>query len=402
MAATDASAGHAHLDESWLRDLVSDLAAIERESGSFGEREAAEWVLARLSDEGVSSGEVETELLHSTYWWPLGLAGAAGALGGRAALRGHRLRGAVMGAAGAFAAATDMPPGRRYLREILPKQEATNVVTTVGPEDAERTVVLVAHHDAAHSGLVFHPAIPELADRAGLIENANTSPPLMWPIIGGPAAVAVGSLLGSRKLTRAGALVSALFAAEMVDIGLRKVVPGANDNATGVAVLVAIARALAADPTERTRVMLVSTSEEANCAGMEAFGRRHFPELPVDSTFILSIDTVGSPHLCVLRGEGMRGMRDYPPRALGLVDGLADELGVYLFPNLRLRNATDGCIALAGGYECASLASCTDLKQPSNYHWPSDVPENVDYSSVADAVRLTEALVRRLDERWLD
>ena len=41
------------------------------------------------------------------------------------------------------------------------------------------------------------------------------------------------------------------------------------------------------------------------------------------------------------------------------------------------------------------------LKQPANYHWPTDVPENVDYGTLADAVRLTEAVVRRLDERWL-
>ena len=401
MATDSRTAEAAHLDEAWLRELVSGLASIERESGSPGERQAAEWTLARLVEEG-AEGQVETELLHSTYWWPLGLAGAAGALGGRAALRGHRLTGMALGAAGAFAAATDMPPGRRYLRELLPKREATNVVTSVGPADAERTVVLVAHHDAAHSGLVFHPAIPELADRAGLIEKANTSPPLMWPIIGGPAAVAAGSLLGSRLLTRAGALVSALFAAEMVDIGLGGAVPGANDNATGVAVLIAVARALRETPAERTRVLLVSTSEEANCAGMDAFGERHFPELAVESTFILSVDTVGSPHLCVLRGEGMRGLREYPERSLALVDGLADELDVFLYPNLRLRNATDGCVAVAGGYECASLASVTDLKQPANYHWPTDLPENVDYGSVADAVRLTEALVRRLDERWLD
>lgn len=400
MKAEPAATEAPHVDQRWLRELVEGLAAIERESGSPGERVAAEWTLARLTEQG-AEGEVETEPIHSTYWWPLGLAGAAGALGGMAALRGHRLTGVALGAAGAFAAATDMPPGTRHLREVLPKHEATNVVTAIGPEDAERTVVLVAHHDAAHAGLVFHPALPELADRAGLIEKANTSPPLMWPIIAGPASVAAGSLLGSRLLAKAGAVVSALFAAAMADIGLRKVVPGANDNATGVAVLVAVARALAERPAERTRVLLVSTSEEALCAGMEAFGQRHFPKLPAESTFFLSIDTVGSPHLCVLRGEGMRLMREYPKRSLELVDGLAEDLGIQLYPGLRLRNATDGSVALAGGYECCSLASCTDLKQPSNYHWPTDVPENVDFGSVADAVRLAEALVRRLDARWL-
>jgi hypothetical protein len=134
---------------------------------------------------------------------------------------------------------------------------------------------------------------------------------------------------------------------------------------------------------------------------MEAFGQRHFPSLPPESTFVLSVDTVGSPHLAVLRGEGMRAMREYPSRSLALLDGLAEELGITLFPNLRLRNATDGSIALGAGYQCASLCSVTDLKQPANYHWPNDTADRVDYGSVADAVRLTEAVIRRLDERWL-
>jgi putative aminopeptidase FrvX len=195
--------------------------------------------------------------------------------------------------------------------------------------------------------------------------------------------------------------LGAVSAALLADIGSRETVPGANDNATGVAVLLAIARALAEQPTERVRVMLVSTSEEALCEGMQAFARRHFASLPPETTFFLSIDTVGSPHLLVLRGEGMIRMREYPGRSLALLDELADELGISLFPNLRLRNATDGVFPLAAGYECASLCSCTDLKQPGNYHWPTDTPENVEYGTVADAVRLTDALVRRLDERWL-
>jgi hypothetical protein len=168
-----------------------------------------------------------------------------------------------------------------------------------------------------------------------------------------------------------------------------------------VAALLAVARSLAERPTESVRVMLVSSSEEALCEGMQAFGKRHLPELRRESTFFLILETLGSPHLLVLRGEGMIRMREYPVRSLALLDGLADELGIWLFPNLRLRNATDGIIPLAAGYECASLCSCTDLKQPANYHWPTDTPENVDYGTLADAIRLTEAVVRRLDGSWL-
>jgi putative aminopeptidase FrvX len=188
----------------------------------------------------------------------------------------------------------------------------------------------------------------------------------------------------------------------MTDIGSRPAVPGANDNGTGVVALIALARALAERPTEGVRVLFLSTSEEATCEGIHHFAGRHFPELPAERTFFLCVDTVGSPQLCVLRGEGMLGMREYPPEALSLLDGLAEELEIELFPNLRLRNATDGIYPLAAGYQCAALCSCTRLKQPANYHWPTDVPENVDLGTLADAVRLTEAVVRRLDRTWLD
>jgi Zn-dependent M28 family amino/carboxypeptidase len=277
------------------------------------------------------------------------------------------------------------------------------VVAELGPAGAERTVVLVAHHDAAHPGLLFHPAIPETLFGLfpSILERSDTSPGLMWPVVGGPATVAAGALTGSRPLMGLGTIVSAGSALVFADIGARDAVPGANDNATGVAALLAIARALAERPTESVRVILVSTSEEALCEGMQAFGERHFGDLPRERTFILSLDTLGSPHLLVLRGEGMFGVKEYPPESLALLDGLAQELGIWLFPNLRLRNATDGVFPLAAGYQCASLCSCTELKQPSNYHWPTDTPENVDYGTLADGIRLAEAVVRRLDERWL-
>src|SRR5262249_41238191 len=60
-----------------------------------------------------------------------------------------------------------------------------------------------------------------------------------------------------------------------------------------------------------------------------------------------------------------------------------------------------GSRMVAAGYETASLCGCNDLKQPGNYHWPNDVSEHVELGTIADAVRLTEAAARRLDERWL-
>jgi hypothetical protein len=403
--ATRAPTEAAHLDQAWHRELLDELCAFERPSASAGERQAAEWIVTRLAELGVEA-RVESEPAHGTYWWPLGIAAAAGLLAGGAALRGRRLLGTALAAAAGAAALDDLPPrGGRRLRSVLPQDERTQVLAELGPANAERTVVLSAHHDAAHCGLVFNPEIPEAVERRfpGLISEGPTTSP---PIIGGPAAaipaaIALGSATGSRRLTQAGMIAALAALAVLTDIGTREVSPGANDNGTGVVALLAIARALVERPPENLRVLLLSTSEEALCDGMQAFAERQFAELPRESTFFICLDTLGSPHLLVLRGEGMVRIREYPNGSLALLDGLADELGIPLFPDLRLMNATDGVIPLAHGYECVSIASCTRLKQPANYHWPTDTPENVDYGTLADAIRLTEATIRRLDERWL-
>jgi Peptidase family M28 len=388
-------------DRDWMRERIEQLERIHRPSASAGEREAAEWLVAEFAELGADA-RIEAEDAHGTYWWPLGIGAAAGTLGGLAALRGRRALGFALGASGAAAIADDFPPGQRRLRRLLPRRETCNVVAELGPADASRTVVLVAHHDAAHSGLVFHPALPKIGDRLGLIERTDTSPMLMAPVIGGPLLAALGALSGKKLLSRLGVLLGAGTVAAMAEIGSRDVVPGANDNATAVVLLLAIARRLREQPLESTRVILLSTgSEESFSEGMKAFGERHFGELPAESTFFLCVDTLGSPHLNVLRGEGFLRMREYPRPALDLIDGLAEELGIWLFPNLRLRNGTDGLEALAAGYPTVALCSCTDLKQPANYHWPSDVSENVDFGTLSDAFRLSEALIRRLDERWL-
>jgi hypothetical protein len=389
------------VDEARLQTLLEELEVIERPSASEGERRAAEWLIERFGELGAEA-RIEAEPAHGTYWWPLGIGAALGALGGLLSLRGQRLAGGALAAAAGAGIATDFPPGKRLIRRFLPRRTTYNVVCELGPAEAERTIVLIAHHDAAHSGLVFHPKLPHIADRLGLIERSDTSPPLMAPVVGGPVLAALGALTGRRSLAKLGAALGIGSAAAMAEIGARKVVPGANDNGTAVVALLALAERLLAEPTSELRVVLLSVgSEESFSEGIKAFGERHFDSLPRESTFFLCLETLGSPHLLALRGEGFLKMREYPPRALALIDGLAEELGIELFPNLRLRNGTDGLESLAAGYETAVLASCTELKQPANYHWWHDLAENVDFGTVADGVRLSEAAIRRLDAEWL-
>ncbi|MBS1890463.1 MAG: M28 family peptidase, partial [Actinobacteria bacterium] len=257
-------------DQAWLRERLEELERIYRPSASEGERRAAEWLVGQLRALGAEA-RIEAADAHGTYWWPLGIGTALGALGGFAALRGRRGLGAALGALGTAGIASDFPPHRRRLRAPLPKRTTYNVVCEIGDPDAEQTIVVSAHHDSAHSGVVFHPALPKIADRLGMIENVETSPALMAPVIGGPLLVALGALTGLKPLTRLGTLLGAGATAAMAEIGSRKVVPGANDNGTAVVSLLALAKRLAESPAPGIRVILLSAgAEESFSEGMKA------------------------------------------------------------------------------------------------------------------------------------
>jgi hypothetical protein len=388
-------------EATWLRDRLEELEQIERPSASDGERRAAEWLVAQLAEQGAEA-RIEAEPAHGTYWWPLGLGALLGAFAALLSLRGRRLLGGLLGLLGAAGMADDFPPRERRLRRLLPRRTTYNVVCELGDPTAERTIVFIAHHDAPHSGIVFHPKPAQIADRLGLIERNDTSPPLMWPVVGGPLLSALGALTGKRPLAKLGLLFSAGSMAAMANIGASQTVPGANDNGSAVVALLALARRFAAEPPQDVRVILLSTgSEESFSEGMKAWGERHFPELPRESTFFCCLESLGSPHLLVLRGEGFLKMYEYPPRSLEFMDGLAEEMGVELVPNLRLRAGTDGLESLAAGYETAALCTCDDLKQASNYHWPTDVAANIEYATLERAIDVSQEAVRRLSRRWL-
>ncbi|HZV75093.1 MAG TPA: M28 family peptidase [Conexibacter sp.] len=389
-------------DRAHLRQAIAHLAAIDRPSASPGEQEAAQWIAAQLAEFGCNV-RVEEERAHGGYWFPLGVPNALAGLAGLLARRGGRRRRALAAAVGTLAAVAiwdDVGGGRLWFRRrFLPSRPTWNVVAETGDASAERTVVFVAHHDAAHWGLLFHPGVLPLVDRIApkLLERTDTSPPLMAPVIAGPALVALGALTGRRRPLTTGCVLALGSAATFAEIGARDAVPGANDNLTGVATLIGLATELAARPVEGLRVLLVSTgSEEGFMEGMQAFARRHFAALSPERTHVVCVDTVGSPELTLIEGEGMLRMRDYPDDFKDLVADCAQESDVHLRRGLRLRNATDGLIALRAGYPTTAIGSVTRLKVPANYHWPTDTAENVDHDSVADAVTLCTAVARRL------
>ena len=177
-----------------IERVVRELAAFERPSASAGERRAAEW----LRDEFAAAGARGCGSRRSPR---TAATGGRSACSTPAALLGSRGRvaAALLGGLGAAAIYDDVGGGRLWFRRrALPHRSAFNVVAEAGDPDGKRTVVFVSHHDAAHTGLVFHPALPRFAMERWPEQHARAdqSVPIMYGVFLGPLLTALYGLRG--------------------------------------------------------------------------------------------------------------------------------------------------------------------------------------------------------------
>jgi hypothetical protein len=345
---------------------------------------------------------VEEEDFHPGYAVLLAALSGVGALAGAAAAAGRARRPAAAAALTAAAAiADDVANGPRLARRALARRRTTwNVVAEAGDPAAARLLVVLAHHDAAPSGFIFHPGPGEWVGRRfpHVLDRANTSVPLWWPVILGPALAGLGALLGRRALAAAGGLNSALAVVTLGDVARHRVVPGANDNLSGVAALVALAGRLRAEPLEGVRVLLASCgAEEVLQGGIYGFAARHLAGRDPEATWVLNLDTVGSPRLAMLEGEGTLWMEEYPgPAFRDVVARAAEARGVPLLRGLRARTSTDAVVPARLGLPTATLISVNAFKALSNYHQPTDTLERLDLRTVGRTVSVAEDVARAL------
>ena len=384
-----------------FREVVETLALLERGAGSPGEAEAAQWIAARLTQAGCEV-EIDDVQFLDGYAKLMETLCAAGVAAGLAALiKPTRALGGLAAAAISAAIADDISNGPRFFRKATTEPRTTqNVVATCGDPGAEHTLVVLAHHDAAPTGAIFDERGQAWVGEhfPGVIERIDTSLPLWWPVVAAPAAIAFAARKRRRGMIRAGIAGCLLGTAVFADIARSPIVPGANDNLTAVAVLVALAERLREQPIEGLRVVLASCgAEEVLQGGIYAFTEQRLKPLDRERTWVLNLDTLGSPNLIMLEGEGCIVMEDYFDRNFrDLVARAADKANAPLRRGMRSRNSTDSVIPSRAGYPTATFASMNRYKALSHYHQMTDTPEKVIYRTVDQALTITEAVAREL------
>lgn len=359
-----------------LRADVETLAAIERRSASAGERASAQWCACRLREVGAEAVSVEPFRYQHSFGHLHGALFAAATLG-------------RLPAAAALAAFELDYSGRAQpLRRLLPAGEGANVCGRV-PARGEhlRTLVLVAHHDAAHTGLMWHPRLAG----AGASARGRLPFSLLPELAMAALAVAPARLRGPRLAARA---VLALAATLALEVTRGATVPGASDNATGVAAVLALCERFAADPLPGTEVVaLFPGCEESGMGGAAAWIAQRRDGIDPASTLVLGLDTLGAGEPIVVDAEGPLWRVRYRARDLALADRGAARAGLAPPRRFRIGGWTDPVLARLAGVPAISVLSLRG-NGFSDYHLPTDVPDRVDWGSVDRCVALAEGTAR--------
>jgi hypothetical protein len=368
-----------------LRRDVEKLVSLDRRTSRWGERESARYLAGRLAEIGAKDITTASFRTQSS-WAPAHLAYMA--VGADLALLRHRAA-RVAGAALAASYELEVSGRANWIKRVLPARRGTSVWARIPAAGAtRRTLVLVAHHDAAHMGLVWHPHA--VAATRLLAKSTGRS----LPSHAVPLAALSAAALPSRRAQAVAATVIAATAGLMVQSMRSRTAPGANDNASGVAAVLEVARQLTLSPLPDTTVLIVFPGgEESGNDGIRDWLHKTRPHLDPQATLVINLDSVGSHGpVGISRREALTNHLD--KAAVERAHRAAAELNLPT-EEITFANATDAAVMTVAGLPTVSLLSLED-GWVSNLHRPSDTVDNVNWATVHDAVRLT----RRIAETW--
>lgn len=360
-----------------LKRDVEALAAIVRDSAGAGERASARWIAGRLCEAGTSDVRIEPYRYRTTF----ALAHAAHAAVALVATRLPRRAATALSLAALTSLELDASGRLQWLARLPPTGEGANVVGHVPAAGApRRRVVVVAHHDAARTGLVWKLPLERFGGERWL--RRRRIDPLLLPFV--PAFALAGLARGPATVVLgAGVLVG-------LDLLRGMTVPGASDNASGVAALLALAECFGRKPLAGTELVLLTCgSEEAGMGGMRAFLDAH-PE----ADLVLGLDTLGAGDPIVLAGEGALLPHRYRAEDLDLAERGAARAGEPPPERWQIGGWTDPILARFAGLRAISLLSIGPQGMFTNYHRPTDTPDRVDWGCVERCVRIARGIVK--------
>jgi len=301
------------------------------------------------------------------------------------------------------------------LRRLFPFKPSRNILGTM-PSKGEPAlrIVFAAHADTAFTGLMFRPEIVKLiaVDKPGMPGFLKRPMSMatktqfalagfdLLRLLGGPLTLPLRPL--EALLTVPSFLI---FLLNLQVVLKNEIVPGANDNLSGMAALPLLAQRLASIGRDDVEFVFVVTGcEEACLGGSDALARAREGIWDKSRTVLIGLDGLGNGDLCYTASEGEVVPLSTPAWLMEILQEVA--LSEPRFAGVHgvdlPAGGTDAGPFLAHGWDGVSLV-CEDpaLGVPLHYHTPEDSPENLDLDKVIYSIDFTEKLTHTIIRKRL-
>jgi len=275
------------------------------------------------------------------------------------------------------------------LRWFLPVAPSQNVIgVTPAKGETKRRVAILAHVDTHRTPLIWHSrqtfAIYQIIVPLGLLSAFALC-----------VCFAIGIFAPSELLANLSLIPTALVLVAWLMVLQAHNTPytrGANDNASGVGVMLGLAERAQQAPLENTELWWVGTGcEEVGAYGSVDFIRRYAPDLKTGAVVVIDNIAGEDTGPVYLSQEGILRSVPYPPAMLTLADQVArahPEWGGRVYPH-KTGAFTDAFPALQVGLNVLTFVGYTRDGWLPNWHNVTDAFVNIN----SEAVQRTEEFV---------
>jgi hypothetical protein len=393
------------MDSAGRNDLIRELCSFEeRGPGTDSERRAANMLAGRLRGIG-RRVQVEPFFAHPEYAIVHLIHAAMGVAGSIIATVQPAI-GFTLVFIAAVSTYLDLNTRLYLVRSLLFRRASQNVVSPGDRPEAPGRLILMAHYDAARTGYIFSKAsnrIRKLPERTRL--GLGPFRLFFWlglapllPILGARMAGFDATWLNAVQAIPTIVLIVAGFL--LIDIALSDIVPGAYDNASGVAAVVSAAEELTANPPDNLDVWIVlAGAEESFCEGSRAFVRGRRKEFDRASTVFVNVDSVSFGQVAYEVSQGPVISLPHDRQLIELCEALsaARAAGGEARP-IRHPLLDDAMPARVRRWRAITLRTTDPNGNLAPwYHTHDDVPDRVDAQALTNATDFLVSLARLID-----
>ncbi|HME51632.1 MAG TPA: M20/M25/M40 family metallo-hydrolase [Candidatus Lokiarchaeia archaeon] len=284
---------------------------------------------------------------------------------------------------------------KEYVDFLFPKRKGENIAGKLMPTGETKKVIIISgHHDSAYE----FPLFAKYKHNFGKL--AYTTAGILIVAIVVSIIKFILDLMNLSTITSNIILLCFPFASVVLggyiafNLHSKNVILGANDNLSGVAIVLAIADYFSENRLDNTTLWLVSFSCEECMRGSKRFVEKHINELKDVS--VINFDMVGRGNISIDIAEPEYTTKHSIDLATAFHES-SKKTGSEIPMAAAKFGGTDAAFFSKKKIDAISIVGLTPQQYPDSWHELSDTPENLKPECLERALAVTIQYIKDVD-----